>query len=191
MFLLLRLVFLRAAMGLNPAMPRGLQPPGTLVTGHRSNGGDNPGTCRGFSPAACSEHGPVLTEMTAVLGLYQAPIPVTTRQGAEPTSPGICTQELCCVLSVSAEQIPFQGLLGLCDKATGIQEHIYLLSFFPQCFAKAVLHLCVTLPCKSASKRLPFFFKEHFQCLARSLRTLDFAAGKVYNMFTIPCIIWL
>jgi len=126
-----------------------------------------------------------------VLGLYQALIPVTTCQGTELTGLGVCTQEPCCVLSVGAEQILFRGCLGLYDKATGIQEHIYLLLFYPQHFQKAVLHLCVVLPCKSASKRLPCFFKEHFQYLVRSLRAVDFAAGKVYNMFTIPCIIWL
>lgn len=90
-----------------------------------------------------------------------------------------------------AGQILVQGLLGPADKFTELQEYIYLLLFFSQHFAKAVLHLRVTLPCKSASKPLPCFFKERFQCLARSLRALDFAAGKVYNMFTIPCIIWL
>lgn len=173
-------------------MPCGLHPLRTLVAGHCcSNSRDNPGMCRGFSHATCPEHCPVLTEITVVPGLYQAPIPVTARQGTEPAGPGICVQEPCCVLSVGAEQVLFQGLLGLYDKATGIQEHIYLLLFFPQHFAKAVLHLWVTLPCKSASKRLPCFFKDHFQCLARSLRALDFAAGKVYNVFTIPCIIWL
>ena len=169
-----------------------MHPPRTLLAEHRcSNARDNPGTCRGLSPATCPEHGPVLTEMTVVRRPYQAPIPVTTRRGREPAGPSICTQEPCCVLSGGAEQILFPRLLGLCDKATGIQEHIYLLLFFPQHFAKAVLHLCVTLPCKSAFKRLSCFFKEHFQCLARSLTALDFAAGKVYNMFTIPCIIWL
>lgn len=97
--------------------------------------------CRGFSPATCPEHCPVLTEITVVPGLYQAPIPVTARQGTEPAGPGICVQEPCCVLSVGAEQILFQGLLDLYDKATGIQEHIYLRLFFPQHFAKAILHL--------------------------------------------------
>lgn len=136
----------------------------------------------------CAECGPVLATSAAVPGLHQAPIPVTP---AGVQSPGTCTQELRWVVAVGSEQILSQGLCGLYGKAMVIREHNYLLLFFLQHFAKAVSYLYVTLPCKSASRRLPSFFKERFQRLARSLRALDFAAGKVYNMFTIPCIIWL
>lgn len=135
-----------------------------------------------------AELGPVLATSVAVPVLHQAPIPVRPT-GVQ--SSGICMQGLRWVVAVGPEQILSQGPCGLYGKAMVIQEHNYLLLSFLRHFATAVSYLCVTLPCRSASKRLPSFFKECFQCLARSLRALDFAAGKVYNMFTIPCIIWL
>lgn len=84
-----------------PQAPCGSHPPRTLVGEHRCSNsrGNNPGTCRVFSPATCPEHGAVLTKMMAVLGLCQALVPVTTRQGTKPAGPSICTQELCYVLS--------------------------------------------------------------------------------------------